>query len=224
MGKFRDLTGQRFGRLVVKCLAGRDKYGGALWMCICDCGNITTPYGSSLTTGDTRSCGCLSRELTAKRGHSSATHGMSNSKVWKAWKMMRQRCANPNNKNYSDYGGRGIKVCDRWNSFDAFLADMGEPPTPDHTLDRINTNGDYEPGNCRWSTMKEQCNNRRSNRVIVYLGESKTMTEWAEKFGMRDNVLLKRLKSGWSIAKALTTPVRAQRTAHYRRVSAELAR
>jgi hypothetical protein len=121
---------------------------------------------------------------------------------------MIRRCTNPDSTGYARYGGRGITVCDRWReSFANFLADMGPKPTPRHTIDRINNDGNYEPGNCRWATGKEQCRNTRRNRYIEHDGRRMTQVEWCEETGMIKATLCCRLKSGWSVAAALTTPV-----------------
>ena len=116
---------------------------------------------------------------------------------------MKTRCSNPNDKHFDEYGGRGIKVCDRWlNSFENFLADMGEKPSPSHSIDRIKVNGNYEPGNCRWATPEEQARNKRDNRLVTYHNETKCVTEWARELGVWHGVLIKRLNSGMSVEQA----------------------
>ena len=140
------------------------------------------------------------------------THGMSRTPEYKAWDGMKQRCFNPNHKSYSDYGGRGITVCDRWqNSFETFLADMGVKPTSKHSLDRINNDGDYSPDNCRWATKAEQQNNRTNNHLITINNETWTMAQWEKKMGYEENVIRQRLKYGWSEYRAVMTPVRYKR-------------
>jgi hypothetical protein len=154
---FIDLTGQRFGRLVVAAFAGRHSGRQALWRCHCDCGNISTVHGVNLRRGFSKSCGCLGAEnrLRLKHGH---TINRKRSPEHRVWTGMKDRCINDNSVKWKRYGGRGIKVCDRWlNSFENFLADMGPRPSLQHTLDRYPDNdGDYEPGNVRWATRKEQ--------------------------------------------------------------------
>lgn len=163
-----NLLGQRFGRLVVRAEAGSNKFGMIRWLCDCDCGNQTTATGCHLR-GSTRSCGCLKRENAAKIGRElHPTHGHAGrgrkTRAYHSWDAMLQRCTNPNHKAYKNYGGRGIAVCDRWRDFEAFLADMGEPPEG-LTLDRYpNNDGNYEPENCRWATREEQNAGRRPYR------------------------------------------------------------
>lgn len=126
------------------------------------------------------------------------------------WNGMRARCCNPKNPNYIKYGARGISVCDRWvNSFEAFLADMGRKPSPAHSIERLDNNGNYEPSNCCWATRKEQANNRRTSRFIEFAGENLTLAQWAEKTGLQLTTLHARLKSGWSVGDALRRPLRA---------------
>jgi hypothetical protein len=137
------------------------------------------------------------------------THGLSYTPEYKAWQTMRLRCTVPTNSAYPDYGGRGIKVCDRWlNSVAAFIEDMGPKPSPRHELDRENNDGDYEPGNCRWVTRKINDRNRRSNRFLTFRGETKTIAEWSELLSVPNDTIRWRLKSGWSLENALTTPAR----------------
>jgi len=136
-------------------------------------------------------------------------HGLCNTKIWTTWSGMRQRCLNPNNKRWASYGGRGIKICSRWNTFEYFLCDVGMPPSERHQLDRINNDGDYEPGNVRWATPKEQANNHRSNVNLSHGGQTLTLTQWAERIGMRPQTLWARIyRNGWSVERALSEPKR----------------
>lgn len=152
MPRFKDITGQRFGKLVALIVDHKGKRGARYWLCQCDCGNTHVAWGSYLKAGRIRSCGCLRH------------HGMRHTLAYKSWWAMFQRCYNPKARGYENWGGRGIKVCERWLDFRNFFSDMGERPFG-LTLDRIDNNGNYEPGNCRWATRKEQRFNQRLRAV-----------------------------------------------------------
>ncbi len=144
-----------------------------------------------------------------KRGEWSITHGYTKTKIYEIWKRMRQRCNNPNSSNADTHYNRGIKVCERWNTFENFLSDMGKPPTNGHSIDRINNDGNYEPNNCRWATRSEQAYNRRSTRLIKFKGETKPLKKWCIELGFNFRTIQNRLNQyGWSVEKAFTTPVR----------------
>ena len=195
-----DLTGQVYGRLTVLSRAENSRCGRARWLCQCECGEQTTVQGCALSSGVTKSCGCLQRELTAKRH---TTHGLSQTPVYKVWKRMIQRCRNKRHKRYKDYGGRGIAVCERWqSSFENFFADMG--PRPEGlSLDRINNNKGYSPENCRWATPNQQTNNARSNRRIACRGISQTTAQWARMLGILRRTISWRHSRGWPAEQAL---------------------
>ena len=207
-----DVSGMRFSMLVAKHIVGK-RGGTNLWLCQCDCGNETTAIATSLRRGEKKSCGCKKRMARKPRPDLSeankkrATHAMTNSSTYSSWKSMKARCLNPTDKDYENYGGRGIRVCDRWlKSFIDFHADMGDRPKG-KTIDRINNDGDYEPNNCKWSTPKEQGNNKRKNYYIEYLGQVKTAKQWAKDIGVVDyKTALYRLRSGWGVEASFTTP------------------
>lgn len=157
MGAKIQLTGQRFGRLIVLKCKHVNTYGNYVWLCKCDCGKVLSVTSGSLTNGHTQSCGCLHIK-----------HGLTGSTIYSVWSAMKQRCHNKNNKYYENYGGRGIVVCDRWrNSFENFFHDMGFPPDGT-TLERLNNDKNYEPSNCKWASQLEQRHNNRKNTVLSY--------------------------------------------------------
>lgn len=159
--KRTDLTGKKFGRLTVISFHEMMSTGHSRWLCRCECGNKKIVQYANLKSGSVQSCRCLNRESVRK---SNSTHKMKGTSVYYAWNSMKQRCLNSSCRNYPLYGARGIFVCERWlESFENFYADMGDKTSPKHSLDRINNDGNYEPGNCRWATAKEQSNNKRNN-------------------------------------------------------------
>lgn len=203
---FKDLTGSRFGRLKVIRYAGRrGSQRKTLWECQCDCGETVEVFATCLQRG-TQSCGCWHREVT---GTAHRTHGLSKSPEYRAYHGMIRRCTEASEKSFCNYGGRGIRVCDRWlESFENFFADMGRRPGAGYEIDRIDTNGNYEPRNCRWVTRKQNARNKRSNRLIQFNGESFCSSQWAERTGLPRHVIEKRINVGWSVADALTRPLR----------------
>lgn len=178
-----------------------------MWECVCDCGNKSIANGGNLKRGTSRSCGCFAGELWLK---SRTTHGRSKSREHKAWCRMKVRCYSRAFIEYHRYGGRGISVCDRWlHSFENFFEDMGLCP-PDMSLDRINNNGNYEPGNCRWATTVQQLNNTSRSRHIEHAGRKLTLSEWSKEIGIGVSTLWARINSGWDASRALTEPLRNQ--------------
>ena len=188
--KRSDLTGKRSGRLMVIGSAGSTSAGRSLWLCRCDCGN--TKELPSDKFGRTLSCGCLAKDVTVAR---SKTHGATGTKTFKVWSQMRRRCRD--REEYAD-----VNICARWESFENFLADMGECPAG-MSLDRIDTIGDYEPDNCRWATPKRQANNRRNNFLITHAGRTMTAAEWADETGLQAQTIRWRINRGWPASEAL---------------------
>lgn len=205
-GPRKILTGLRFGRLLVLSLHGQANGGSYLWLCRCDCGNTLAVLVARLSNGQTRSCGCLQRERVSE---TMFKHGRSNTPAQSQWSGMKARCYYPPHKQYADYGGRGITVCKRWrDSFLDFVADMGERP-PGMSIERIDNDGNYEPGNCRWATQREQCANTRRNRNLLFRGESLCVSEWTRRLGFKNGLIMGRLIRNWPVDKILTTPPRA---------------
>lgn len=189
----KDLTNNRYGNLLVIKPAGKDKRGEYKWLCRCDCGNETVVYGSHLRKGDTVSCGCIMR--TTHR-----THGESKTRLYKIWQHMKGRCDNPNSDNYKYYGGRGIKYCDQWKTFDPFKEWSERNGYNDYlTIDRIDVNGNYEPENCRWVTMTEQLKNTRKCVLLSHYGETHTLRDWAKIMGVNPKTLSTRYRKGVNI-------------------------
>jgi hypothetical protein len=205
MGTLVDLTGERFGRLEAIRVVGIDKRGEKIWECYCECGSFHNVLSSNLRTGHTKSCGCLDREKFSER---TTKHGMYGTRTYKIYQNLLQRCYNEKSTFYTNYGARGIKVCKRWESFDNFLADMGEVPDG-YQLDRINNDGDYEPGNVRWATPKDNARNRSSNVEITYNGKTQCIAAWEEELGFKYGTLWNRLNTyKWPVEKAMTEPVK----------------
>lgn len=197
MPAFIDLTGKQFGRLTVVRQTRKH-----IWECRCECGAVIERPGPYLRCGDTASCGCLRRELAAA---AHTVHGMRADNRYCIWKKMIQRCTNPNDPDCADYGGRGIRVCHRWAiSFLDFCEDMGPRPTPKHSIDRIDTNGDYEPGNCRWATDAQQTRNKRSNIWVVVEGQRMILKDACMVLGLQYRTICARISNGMDSQTALT--------------------
>lgn len=216
MGEFKtaiDIKGEKYGRLTVIRRIGTNKNGYAVWQCKCDCGNIVEVTSHSLRSGNTKSCGCYNIESSTKRIVLLNTkHGKSNTRIFRIWNLMKSRCYNKNSINYSDYGGRGIIVCDEWlHDFQAFydwsIANgyVETKSRTDYTIDRIDVNGNYCPDNCRWVNIKVQQNNKRTNKIIEFNGEKHTISEWSDIIGIDYDVLQHRLSSKtYTVERALT--------------------
>ncbi len=199
----RDLTGHRFGRLIVQSRAP-NQGRSTCWSCACDCGGSKVANSSNLLRGLTASCGCLQRERTSA---STKTHGQSRTHLYVVWRNMLARCADVSD---ARYGGRGIAVCHEWkSSFEAFANDIGKPPSSRHTLDRIDVNGDYTKSNCRWATTIEQARNTSANRLVKFNGEHLPLVEHCERLSLSYKAVHQRLSRGWTVERALSTPIAA---------------
>jgi hypothetical protein len=207
------VPGNRYGRLLVlseaetRCDPGGKRY--RCWRCRCDCGQEAVVRQQCLRNGATRSCGCLLRESQAVNMRKRPfIHGKWKTPEFRIWGAMLERCQRPNHRYFHRYGGRGITVCDRWRySFQAFLDDMGERPSPQHSLNRIDNDGNYEPGNVRWALSTEQNRNRSDNHFVTFQGETLCLTDWARRVGIGKATLRRRIMAGWSVERALTEPV-----------------
>lgn len=199
--KYRSaLPGDRFDRLVVTAIVD-----GQTRKCLCDCGAESIVRRCNLTSGNTRSCGCLRKEIEPI---ASLTHGQTRNKTWSRaysiWHGMLQRCLNPNNPRWADYGGRGITVCKEWrSSFETFLSEMGEPPDG-HSIDRIDNDGPYSKDNCVWASNVQQSRNKGSNRLLTYQGKTQSLAAWAEEVSIPYFTLHARLRRGWSVEQTLS--------------------
>lgn len=209
MTKLIDLTGQRFGRLVVLERAENSKNGQARWKCQCDCGNVKIIQGNHLRQGTTKSCGCLEKENLYKIAHQK-THGETKTRLYQIWSGIKQRCNNINSPDYYRYGGRGITICEEWLKYEPFRDwAVNNGYSENLSIDRIDNNKGYNPENCRWITMFEQAGNRRNNHIISYNGEEKTIAEFAREYNIPYATLRARLcVYNWDIEKSLLTPVK----------------
>ncbi len=198
-----DITGMKFGRLIVVGYVGQPQNDkGSRWLCRCECGGETITRSTALKGGHTVSCGCLRLEAVRK-------HLDSNSSEYRTWDAMKRRCCNETTKHFEHYGGRGIKVCDRWrDSYSNFLADMGRRPSPKHSLDRIDNNGDYELANCRWTLQTIQIRNRSIAVTFEWKGRQYSQMELSEMSGVPFGTLRSRIARGWPIERALKQPVK----------------
>lgn len=202
--KVVDVTGKRFGRLTAVSRRASDG-SNAWWSCVCECGSIKDVRLCHLQSGAVQSCGC------SKKGRHRSQHGMTNTRVYRIWRQMHQRCENPNAEGYENYGGRGILVDKNWDNFPTFFEDMGQPPTEAHTLDRVETDKGYSKENCKWATWTEQHRNRRDNRLVTAFGQTKCMTEWAEEYKLPVSTLKNRLfRANMEPEAALTAPLWAK--------------
>lgn len=201
-----DMTGAKCGLLTILQRDTSKPPGQAWWVCLCDCGNYHSVTGNYLRRGETKSCGCMRETVNIKKATAAQTkHGLRNSPEYYAWRALKKRCALSSTGCFHRYGGRGIVVCDEWrNSFEAFFRDMGERPTPNHSIDRIDNEKGYEPTNCRWATRRQQGNNKSTNVRLKHGGQEKTIIEWARFLGVPAPRLYKRREAGWSDSEIIT--------------------
>lgn len=211
MSRVIDIQGKTFGRLRVIEQDMSASSHEAKWLCECTCGKRISTYGSGLRSGNTRSCGCLRKEIASNNFR---THGKSKERLYNAWLMMTQRTTNPKNDAYHNYGGKGIKVCEAWRDYETFRSwaySTGYDENAPHqgcTIERIDNDGDYTPENCRWIPMSEQSRNTCRNRMLTFEGETRILNDWAKKTGIPSGSIRRRLKDGWTVEKALTVPIR----------------
>lgn len=200
-----DLTGQTFGKLTVVDRAPNNKRNRAMWNCVCQCGRSCLVLGSNLIQGKTHSCGCMVRK-----------HGKARKeRLYNIWKGMRQRCRDTNSKDYKNYGGRGIRVCQEWNDYLVFREwALTHGYSDSLTIDRIDNNRDYEPSNCRWASYQEQNNNLRSNSIVTYKGMEMTIAQLARMADMPYKLVLQRLSRGWTAEMAVTRPNQKEKKNH----------
>ena len=202
-------AGMQFGRLTTICQVEKKAYGKIKWLCRCNCPKSTEKVflKDNLIHGKSRSCGCIRKEELSKK---SRIHGSSGTPLYNIWCGMKSRCTNQNEACFKDYGGRGITVCSQWmNDFQAFRDYIGPRPSPAHSLDRINVNGNYEPGNVQWATKCEQSNNTRRTCLLTLNGKTLSASQWAEETGIPSRTILLRIDAGWTVQRALIEPIRA---------------
>lgn len=194
---------QTYARWTIRSFSHKNNLGVHYYNCQCSCGTVRKVRLSALRNGASQSCGCLNKEkVTTKLG-------LSRTLVYRSWRNSIQRCHNSEHKAYLHYGGRGIYVCERWlNSFENFYHDMGDPPTDKHTLDRIDNDGPYSPENCRWATRHQQARNKRTSKYITYRDHEYELNDLCEKLGLNSDTVKMRIYRGWSVEKAIETPIR----------------
>lgn len=201
MPPIKDLAGRTFGKLTAIKRMGSNSHRQSMWLCRCECGNETVVVEGDLINGHTQSCGCL-------RG---VKHEMSKTRLYEIYKGIKRRCCNPSDASYKNYGGRGITICDEWKSnfLNFYYWSMENGYNDNLSIERIDVNGNYCPENCKWIPFKKQMRNKRNNVLLEFNGETKTIAEWAEILNIKYITLYNRLRLwGWSVEKALTTPVK----------------
>ncbi len=205
-------VGETYGWMKVLAFAGRNAHGNLQWNCVCQCGAEKVVLGCNLLGGTNPSCGCYKQKVLVDRN---TTHGMAHLPEYPVWRNMRARCECETNEDYDSYGGRGIKVCERWADFANFYTDMGPRPSHDLTIERLDNLGDYSPENCVWATRKVQGRNKRNVMLFEYNGEAKSLPEWSEICGIHVETLRKRVNRGWSMERVLNKRPRPIRGVHY---------
>jgi len=201
--RFIDITNQQFARLTVWGPIERQGKR-VMWLCECICGKMTKVIGHELRSGHTKSCGCLKHDTK-----SNYIHGRSKiTPEWRAWCAIRSRCTNSNLFQWKDYGGRGIKVCDRWiEAFENFYADMGQRPSSHHSIERRDNDGNYTPENCFWATRIEQANNKSNVPKYTFQDKTQTLPDWCRELHLDRRKIYTRLRMGWTFERAITTPI-----------------
>jgi len=205
--KASERVGHKFGKLTVLQLCGANGKGLNEFLFLCECGTQKVMTGERVFFGHTKSCGCI---MKGYKGTKRTYHGLTGTKIYRTWRNMISRCDRPNRKDYANYGGRGIKVCERWYVLEHFLQDMGEPEEG-FSIDRIDVNGNYCPENCRWATNKFQVRNRRTTLMLSYNGIDMALADWAEKVNLPYTTLFSRYKRGWPVHRILTEPYHAEK-------------
>jgi hypothetical protein len=201
---FKDLTGQKFNYLTVIEHAGKNDINKHLYLCKCDCGNTTITVGESIKSGNTKSCGCMRKQMIVDKNFK---HGYAKQPMYNVWCTVKDRCLNPNNKSYANYGGRGICLSKDWDDYKNFHRDMSFTYKHGLTLERVDNEKGYSKDNCVWASRITQCNNTRRNHLIEYEGKILTVSQMSREYNMKPYIVQKRISSGWSIEKALLTPI-----------------
>lgn len=216
----QNLEGKIFGRWTIiesveKPIHIRGRNRSNYYLCKCECGTERVVNSYNLISGISKSCGCYHLDKCQQsigKDNVNFKHGLAKTREYKIWVGLKNRCLNKKSENYSNYGGRGIHVCDEWlDSFDKFIADMGPRPSKKHQIERVDNDGPYSPENCIWALPLTQSNNKRNNRFVEFNGQSKTLAEWARKYSIPSDTLSYRIKIGWTMKDALTRPVKKRK-------------
>lgn len=204
--RIKNLVGKKFGRLTVVEISGRTNRQQVTWRCLCECGNYTVVSNTGLQSGNTKSCGCLKHDILIRRNKKGSDPDKK-TRLYRIWQRMKYRCENEQSSDYKYYGGKGVSVCENWkNDFQSFKKwALINGYNDDLTIDRINVNGNYEPSNCKWATMAQQCINTTKNHFITYKGETHTLSEWSKKFKMDGSKIRYRLNHNWPLDKIFST-------------------